>query len=152
MFPALRIGYLIVPETLVAAFSRAKWLADRHTPVHQQAALHQFMSEGHLERHIRRMRQTYGSRRAALVESLDEHFGRKAFVLGEAAGMHAYVRIIDCDLAARAKRNRVQLREARKYFIGNAPDNEFLLGFSMLSEHTIREGVRRLSCSGNRKR
>jgi GntR family transcriptional regulator / MocR family aminotransferase len=152
MFPALRIGYLIVPQTLVAAFRRAKWLADRHTPVHQQAALHQFMSEGHLERHIRRMRQTYGLRRAALVESLDAHFGSKALVLGEAAGMHAYVRISDRDLAARARRNRVQLREASKYFIGNAPDNEFLLGFSMLGERTLREGVRRLSSSGARKR
>jgi GntR family transcriptional regulator / MocR family aminotransferase len=152
MFPALRIGYLIVPQTLVAAFRRAKWLADRHAPLHSQAALYQFMAEGYLERHIRRMRQTYGLRRAALVESLETHFGPKASVLGEAAGMHAYVRITDGDFLSRAKRNKVQLREAREYFIGDAPDDAFLLGFSMLSERSIREGVRRLSYAGPRKR
>lgn len=152
MFPALRIGYLIVPPTLAAAFRRAKWLADRHAPLHSQAALYQFMAEGYLERHIRRMRQTYGLRRAALVESLETHFGFKASVLGESAGMHAYVRVADSDLSSRAKRNKVQLREAREYFIGDAPDDAFLLGFSMLSERSIREGIRRLSLVGNRKR
>jgi GntR family transcriptional regulator / MocR family aminotransferase len=152
MFPALRIGFLIVPPTLVAAFRRAKWLADRHAPLHSQAALHQFMAEGYLERHIRRMRQTYGLRRTALVESLQTHFGSKACVLGEAAGMHAYVRIADGDLSSRARRNKVQLREAREYFSGDAPEDTFLLGFSMLSERSIREGIRRLSPVGNRKR
>ena len=151
MFPALRIGYLIVPPTLVAAFRRAKWLADRHAPLHSQAALHQFMADGFLERHIRRMRQTYGLRRAALVESLETHFGSRASVLGEAAGMHAYVRIADSDLSSRAKRNKVQLREACEYFIGDAPDDAFLLGFSMLSERSIREGIRRLSLVSNKK-
>jgi GntR family transcriptional regulator/MocR family aminotransferase len=114
--------------------------------------MYQFMAEGYLERHIRRMRQTYGLRRAALVESLQTHFGAKASVLGEAAGMHAYVRITDGELLSRARRNKVQLREAREYFIGDAPDDAFLLGFSMLSERSIREGIRRLSSAGNRKR
>jgi GntR family transcriptional regulator/MocR family aminotransferase len=151
MFPALRIGYLIVPPTLIDAFRRAKWLADGDAPVHQQVALHQFISEGHLERHIRRMRRTYGLRRAALVESLEIHFGSQASVLGEAAGMHAYVRIPDRGLAARASQNRVQLRKADEYFIVNAPENEFLMGFSMLGERSIREGIRRISNSRVRR-
>src|SRR3984957_12889975 len=45
MFPALRVGYLIVPRALAASFARAKWLADRYTPVHQQATLALFMKE-----------------------------------------------------------------------------------------------------------
>jgi GntR family transcriptional regulator/MocR family aminotransferase len=151
MFPALRIGYLIVPPSLVPAFRRAKWLADRHAPLHSQAALYQFMADGFLERHIRRMRRTYGLRRAALVESLQIHFGARACVLGEAAGMHAYVRIIDGDLRSRAKRNKVQLREAHEYFIGDAPADAFLLGFSILSERSIREGIKRLSHDVNRR-
>jgi GntR family transcriptional regulator / MocR family aminotransferase len=145
MFPGLRVGYLIVPRPMIAAFTRAKWLVDRHTPIHQQAALHHFMSEGHLERHIRRMRRTYGLRRAALVEALNSHFGDSALVLGEAAGMHAYVRFTDSGLAARAERNKVQLREVGPYFLGKAPANEYLLGFSMLTERSIREGIKRLA-------
>lgn len=145
MFPGLRIGYLIVPRSLVTPFARAKWLADRHTPVHQQATLHRFMSEGHLERHIRRMRRTYAQRRAVLVEALQRHFGDRAHVLGEAAGTHAYVRLDDPGIAARAERNKVELRKADRYFIGAPPPNEYLLEFSMLSERSIREGIRRLA-------
>jgi GntR family transcriptional regulator/MocR family aminotransferase len=145
MFPGLRVGYLIVPKPMVKAFTRAKWLVDRHTPIHQQAALHSFMKEGHLERHIRRMRRTYGLRRAALVEALDTHFGGTATVLGEAAGMHAFVRFDDPGLVARARRNKVQLREVEPYYLGKVPVNEFLLGFSMLTERSIREGIRRLA-------
>ena len=145
MFPGLRIGYLVVPRSLVATFARAKWLVDRHTPVHQQATLHRFMSEGHLDRHIRRMKKTYAQRRTVLLESLAHHFGERVQVLGEAAGTHAYVRLDDPELMARAERNKVQLREADRYYIGTPPPNEYLLEFSMLSERSIREGIRRLA-------
>jgi GntR family transcriptional regulator/MocR family aminotransferase len=145
MFPALRVGYLVLPPSLLPVFARAKWLADRHTPVHSQAALSQFMREGHLERHIRRMRRIYGQRRAALIESLERHLGDRVRVLGEPAGMHAYVRFDDPGIAARATRNKVQLREVADYHLGKAPSNAYLLGFSTLAERTIREAVRRLS-------
>jgi GntR family transcriptional regulator/MocR family aminotransferase len=145
MFPGLRVGYLIVPRSMIAAFVRAKWLVDRHTPIHQQAALHHFMKEGHLERHIRRMRRTYGLRRAALVEALHDHLGDTATVLGEAAGMHAYVHFSDPEVATRARNNKVQLREVEPYYLGKVPANDYLLGFSMLTERSLREGIRRLA-------
>ena len=145
MFPGLRVGYLIVPRPMVAAFTRAKWLSDRHTPVHQQATLYHFMKDGHLERHIRRMRRTYELRRSALVDALHRHFGADATVLGEAAGMHAYVRFSDSNIGARAARNKVQVRDVEAYYLGKAPANDYLLGFSMLSESSIREGIKRLA-------
>ena len=147
MFPGLRVGYLIVPPSLVSAFSRAKWLSDRNTSAHHQAALYHFMKEGHLERHIRRMRRTYGLRRGALIEALHRYFGDRAVVLGEAAGMHAYVRLDDPEVAARAGRNKVQLRTVGAYYRGTRRPNEYLLGFSMLPEHSIREGIKRLAFS-----
>ena len=145
MFPGLRIGYLVVPQPLIAMFARAKWLLDRHTPMHQQATLHRFMSEGHLERHVRRMRRTYAQRREVLMEALERHFAGRVQVLGEAAGTHAYVRLDDPEVAARAERNKVQLRDASRYFMGTARLNEYLLEFSVLSERSIREGIRRLA-------
>jgi GntR family transcriptional regulator / MocR family aminotransferase len=146
MFPGLRVGYLIVPRSMAPAFVRAKWLSDRHTPTHQQATLARFMKEGHLDRHVRRMRKIYELRRTALVEALAAHFGDRATVLGEAAGMHAYVRFDDSDIAGRAERNKIQLREAATYYLGGkAPANDYLLGFSMLNERSIREAVKRLA-------
>jgi GntR family transcriptional regulator/MocR family aminotransferase len=144
MFPGLRIGYVIAPKPLAQAFARAKWLADRQTPMLEQAALADFLREGHLERHIRRMRRLYGRRREVLVESLDRHFGGQATVLGDPAGMHALVRFEDGDVAARAEAARVQIAPSATYYLGTAPANEFVFGFSTLGERTIREGVRRL--------
>jgi GntR family transcriptional regulator / MocR family aminotransferase len=145
MFPGLRIGYLIVPFDIATAFRRAKWLADRNTPMLEQAALADFISEGHLERHIRRMRRVYSDRREALIESLETHFGARAQVLGDAAGMHALVRVDDPGLIERALQNKVQIRCARDYYVGNAPGNEFVFGFATLNERAIREGIKRIA-------
>jgi GntR family transcriptional regulator / MocR family aminotransferase len=145
MFPGLRVGYLIVPSALVSSFRRAKWLADRNTPMLEQAALADFLGEGHLERHIRRMRRLYAGRREALIDSLHRYFGAKATVMGDAAGMHAFVRIDDKSIAARALQNKVQLRSAQDYYLGAAPLNEFVFGFATLSERAIREGIKRLA-------
>ncbi|HVF17688.1 MAG TPA: aminotransferase class I/II-fold pyridoxal phosphate-dependent enzyme, partial [Steroidobacteraceae bacterium] len=144
MFPGLRIGYAVLPEALVAPFRRAKWLADRNTPALEQAALTDFIAEGHLERHIRRMRRLYGQRRQVLVDALHERFGDQIELLGDAAGMHVAVRFADADIAERAIRNKVQMLSTREYYLGKARRDEFILGFSALNERTIREGVRRL--------
>jgi GntR family transcriptional regulator/MocR family aminotransferase len=146
MFPALRVGYLIVPKSMVTVFTRAKWLTDRHAPIHQQAALGLFMKEGHLERHIRRMRRIYATRREALVDALHRHFGAGASVLGEAAGLHAYVRFSEeASIGTRAQHNKVQIREAAPYYIGKAPASDYLLGFSTVTERSLKEAVRRLA-------
>jgi GntR family transcriptional regulator / MocR family aminotransferase len=145
MFPALRVGYVISPPSLVSFFKRAKWLADTQTPMLEQAALADFIAEGHLERHIRRMRRLYGRRRATLLNSLERHFADRAEVLGDAAGMHAMVRFEDPAISRRALRNRVDLISADSYYITHPPGNEFIFGFSSLSERAIQEGIRRLA-------
>jgi len=145
MFPALRIGYVIVPPSLVDVFARAKWLTDRHTPLLEQAVLTDFLSEGHLDRHIRRMRRHYGRRREVLAEALDRHFGAGAQTTGDPAGMHMLVRFDDAAVRERAAANKVQLADAGTYYLTKPPRNEFVLGFSALGERTIREGIKRLA-------
>ena len=65
--------------------------------------------------------------------------------MGDAAGMHAFVRIEDKGIVERAVQNKVQLRSAQDYYLGPAPPNEFVLGFATLSERAIREGIKRLA-------
>jgi GntR family transcriptional regulator/MocR family aminotransferase len=145
MFPGLRIGYVIAPPRFVAALKRAKWLADRHTSLLDQAALADFIHEGHLERHIRRMRRLYGRRREVLVESLARHFGESAKVRGDAAGMHLLVRFEDDAIIERAAAAKVLLMNASAYYLTKPPNGEFIFGFSSIGERTIREGIRRLA-------
>jgi GntR family transcriptional regulator/MocR family aminotransferase len=147
MFPGLRIGYAILPEALVAPFRRAKWLSDRCTPMLEQAALADFIAEGHLERHIRRMRRLYGQRRTVLVEALTGAFGEQCEILGDAAGMHLAMRTADAALTERAARRKVQIVGTRDYYLRKPRRDEFVFGFSALSERSIREGVRRLAAT-----
>jgi GntR family transcriptional regulator/MocR family aminotransferase len=145
MFPGLRIGYVVVPPPLAPAFARLKGLADRHTTVLEQLALVDFLREGHLERHVRRMRRLYGRRREVLIESLRRHFGERCSVIGDPAGMHMLVRFQDEDILERSRRNKVQLTDARNYYLTPSARNEFVIGFSAVTERTIREGIRRLA-------
>ena len=145
MFPSLRIGYMIVPEQLIKPFASAKWLADRQTPLLEQAALADFIREGHLERHVRRMRRIYGRRREVMLESLERHFGASAAFSGDAAGMHILVRLDEPGILARATRNKVMLTDSAISYLTDAPNNEYVFAFSALSERVIREGVKRLA-------
>ena len=62
LFPALRLGYLIVPPALVDAFLRARAVSGRTSSAIDQAVVADFIEEGHFERHIRRMRSAYRER------------------------------------------------------------------------------------------
>jgi GntR family transcriptional regulator/MocR family aminotransferase len=148
LFPALRIGYIVVPDALARVFARARWIADRQTPTLEQLALTDFISEGHLERHLRRMRTLYDQRRQALVRALNHFFGGRIQILGENAGMHLMVRLrtdlSDEEVVRRAAAVGAGVVSARLYYLGDAPADEFVLGYAGLSERKIQEGVRRL--------
>jgi GntR family transcriptional regulator/MocR family aminotransferase len=149
LFPALRIGYVVAPESLAHVFARARWIADRQTPVLEQLALTDFINEGHLERHLRRMRTLYDKRRQTLVRALEHHFAGRIEILGENAGMHLMARLRtpfgDQEIVRRAQNAGVGLVSARPYYMGQAPADEFVLGYAGLSERRIQEGVRRLA-------
>jgi GntR family transcriptional regulator/MocR family aminotransferase len=146
MFPGLRLGYLVLPPALVEPFRRAKWLADRHTAELEQAALADFIREGHLERHVRRMRRVYKRRRDVLLDALARGFGAAATVVGDASGMHLVVRFDSPAVAGRAARAGVHLVSTRDYYAAaEAPPHEFLVRFSGLSERGIREAIKRLA-------
>jgi GntR family transcriptional regulator / MocR family aminotransferase len=152
LFPSLRIGYLVAAPSLARVFARAKWLADLQTPTVEQRVLADFIIEGHLERHLRRMRTLYDNRRQTLVRALETHFGGRVTILGGNAGMHLMIRLRsgldDDEIARRARAAGVGMVSARLYYLGEGgPRNmaEFVLGYSGLSERRIREGVRRLA-------
>jgi GntR family transcriptional regulator / MocR family aminotransferase len=66
--PGLRVGYLVVPPSLLQAVTRARLASDMHTSVEVQAALAEFIAAGHFARHIRRTRELYRQRQRDLIE------------------------------------------------------------------------------------
>ncbi|HQR35828.1 MAG TPA: PLP-dependent aminotransferase family protein [Blastocatellia bacterium] len=149
LFPALRIGYMVVPESLARVFARARWIADRQTPTLEQRALADFIAEGHLERHLRRMRTLYDKRRQALVRALQQHFAGCVEIVGDNAGMHVMVRLqtgfTDEEVTRRAAQSGVGLVSAQIYYLKESRTGEFVLGYAGLSERKIQEGIRRLT-------
>src|SRR5262249_24514865 len=91
LFPALRIAYLVLPQSLVRPFTVGKWMADRYTAILGQEALADFISQGHFERYLRRAGARNAAKRRVLVESLREHFGDRVDIEGENAGVHLLV-------------------------------------------------------------
>jgi DNA-binding transcriptional MocR family regulator len=87
-FPALHLGYLVLPFRLVAPAIERKRLRERYQPPAAQLAMARFIEEGRLDRHIARMRKAYRGRRDALSDALEAAFPGRLRMLGRATGLH----------------------------------------------------------------
>ncbi len=152
IFPALRIGYLVVPVTLIRAFTTAKWLCDRHTATLEQATLAEFISSGMYERYLRRTRREHALHRGELLDALDRYLEGRVCIGGQAAGTHLVIwptrRVNEESVVAQAAARGVGIYGISPYYIGRPARAGFLLGYSRISGRDIREGVRRLVDTG----
>lgn len=149
MLPSLRIGYMVLPPDVVDAFISARAVVDRHSPSVEQAALADFIDEGHFERHIRRMRMLYADRQAALIDAAGKHLGGLLQVEPHAAGMHVVGRLPegadDVALSEAARMQRVEATPLSGYYLSEAPAPGFVLGYAAIPERPIRAAVTRLA-------
>jgi GntR family transcriptional regulator / MocR family aminotransferase len=148
VFSALRIGYLIVPQRLVTAFSAAKWLCDRHTATLEQETLAEFITSGMYERYLRRVRRRSASRRKTVLESVEKHLGTRVEITGDGAGAHVVLwprrRVEEEAVIAAAAAKGVKAYGIAGYFLRKPRRAGIMLGYSRMSELEIREGIRRL--------
>ena len=149
LFPALRLGYLVLPPALVTPFVRAKDLVDRGAPTLTQAAVADFIAEGHFERHLRHLRHVYGERRAALARVLETELGDRVNFSPVAAGLHVMLFLEpgtdEAALVRAAAARGVRVYPGAPYHLTQPAPPSILLGFSGLDEAEIVEGVRRLA-------
>ena len=121
LFPSLRLGYVIAPDDLVPAFCGARVLMDRHVPTADQHVLAAFIAEGHLDRHIRRVRGVYAEQRTLLIDTLGARLPReRAWVQPGDQGMHVVLwlaeGIDDLDVVERAAQAGVAVRAVSPMF------------------------------------
>jgi GntR family transcriptional regulator/MocR family aminotransferase len=149
VFPALRIGYLVVPKSLAVVFTATKWLSDRHTATLEQETLAEFITSGMYERHLRRVRRRNTSRRKVLLEAIDKYVGNRVRVTGYGAGAHIVLwphkRVAEGAVIEAAASRGVGIYGISPYFVRQPARSGFMLGYSRMKEADIREGVRRLS-------
>lgn len=148
MFPSLRIGYMIVPPDLVQAFTSARLLIDVQTPTIQQAALNDFIREGHFSRHIRRTRQLYSSRRTHLLEQIEQHLGEwiTPGIADSGMQMTGWLpdSISDKAVCAAGEQEGLDLVPVSRLYIGSPARSGLLLGYAAAREEDLTVGVKTL--------
>jgi GntR family transcriptional regulator/MocR family aminotransferase len=148
LFPSMRIGYVVIPRDLVHLFEAVRFATDIFPPYLYQEVLADFMELGHLARYIRKMRQIYGERRNALVESIRAEFGNFLEVHGASAGMHVSVTLPegfnDQEISGRAAKERLLLWPLSRHYEGKKPRHGFVLGFGSTPTEQISSAVKRM--------
>lgn len=148
LFPALRLAYIVLPPHLIKPFLAAKTLIDRGSPTLTQAAITDFLTEGHFDRHVRRLRQTYGERRKRLVDALERHLPHLQVSPTE-AGLHLMVDLPasmdEADFVRRAAAAGVGVYGAAQYHMLEKPSPAILLSFSGIADEKIEVGIGRLA-------
>lgn len=146
--PALRIGYVVLPIDLIEQFQTLKWYTDRHNSTLEQLILARFIEEGHLDKHIRKMKKVYHQRRQALVDSLVAAFP-DCTILGQAAGMHLVVELknlrFDEQCITRIEEQGVRVYPVEEFALVKGRHlHQIVIGYGSLTVDEIREGVARL--------
>jgi GntR family transcriptional regulator/MocR family aminotransferase len=151
MFPALRIGFLVVPPGLAQPLAAMRAQSSAAGRVAEQLALVEFLRSGEFALHLRRMRRLYRQRRDALVAALERHLGDVADVQGAATGMHLSLRLRDGNLsdvaiAARARAQGVVVNALSMHALGaSAAWNGLVLGYAQVPAERIDGLVQRLA-------
>ena len=143
--PAVRIGWVLAPAPLADAVAEEKLIADRGTSGLDQLALALLLQSGRYDRHLRRMRALYASRRAALVDALASQ-APGARLTGLAAGFHGVLHLPaladEEAIADAALRRSVGLYPMSSYRASaSSASPQLVLGFGNVTEHAIRAGI-----------
>jgi len=150
IFPALSIGYAVVPPGMVEAFETALAIVSRPPSILDQIILNDFIKQGHFGRHLRRMRKVHQERRTALVESIAIHLSDKLQIVGSDAGLHCTAQLLNGQnpevLANRIRENGIAIRDIGQYEFEETRDDErtngLLFGFACATPGQIRSAVR----------
>ena len=140
MFPGIRLGYMVVPDHLLDTFLKVRILIDAHPSSIAQAALADFIEEGHLAGHIRRMRPLYAERQATLIRALGVA-GSPLSLSSAEAGMHLVAglckRLDDQAVSKAAASAGVQAPALSHYYHNSPKASGLVLGYAGADVETI---------------
>ena len=149
LFPALRLGFVIVPAWARDALVAAKQACDWHAPLAPQDALAAFIAEGHLARHVRKMRRLYGERRDVLEDALARFCGDRLRVVGIGAGLHLATYLSDsissAALIEKACEAGIALDPMQRFPARDREADGLVFGYGAIATRLIDEAIRRLS-------
>ncbi len=148
LFPALRLGYLILPPQLFEPFLTVRRFVDIHPPFLDQAVLADFIAEGHFARHLRRMRTLYAARRSALLAAIAS---LPLEIDAPEAGIHCIGWLPDgleeADVLRQAAAQGLDLWPVSKFCLNPLTRQGLLLGYGSATQADLADGIRRLAAA-----
>jgi len=144
LHPGLRLGFVVAPEALAPALAAAKALSDRHSPGDSQAALARFITDGHLLRHLNRMRALYAQRQAVLIDAVAGATGGALQLAPSPHGMHLVHEPADgrddLPLSRAAAQAGLVLAPLSRYAL-QSPRRGWLFGYAAYEDAALREAA-----------
>lgn len=156
LMPSLRMGYVVLPDSLCASMKEAKYTADLHSPTLEQLTMAKFIDDGLFDLHIKKMRNIYLKKRNHLIKCLKENFKDNVSISGADAGMHLVASFkdiyFDKVLMKKIEDSYLELSPISKHYIydeNNAHikhfcDNSLIFGYGNTSLESIETGINRL--------
>jgi GntR family transcriptional regulator/MocR family aminotransferase len=152
LFPALRLGYMILPPDLVKSCRELKHLQDNHAPILAQLTLARFIEEGYLERHIAKMKKAYRTKRDLLMTHLKGAFPDSLKISGESTGLHLIAEFkgisFNEEVLANLKQTGIIVYPVSEHALKKKNHtHQLILGYSHLSHTEIMIGVAHLKAA-----
>jgi GntR family transcriptional regulator / MocR family aminotransferase len=149
LFPALRLGYVVVPPDLAEAFARSQAVAGHSSPTVDQAIMADFIQQGHFTRHVRRMRVRYERLRRVLEAAVRTQLGDALQITGADVGLHVFGQLApgfdDVVVSQAAYAAGITAPPVSAYCFGPSPLSGLVLGYGHLTEQEIQRGVEQLA-------
>lgn len=144
LHPGLRLGFIVLPHALAGAFAMARALTDRHAPGDTQDVLARFITQGHLLRHLRRMRELYPQRQQVLIEAVAKASQGQIVLQPSAQGMHLLHELPDGHhdqtLSAQAQQAGLLLAPLSRYTIASKRRG-WLFGYAGYDTAALRKAA-----------
>jgi GntR family transcriptional regulator/MocR family aminotransferase len=149
LFPALRLGYMVVPSVLIGQCRALKHLQDNHTPILTQLTLARFIEDGHLTKHLAKMKKVYHRKRDLLIANLQNAFPKRLTFSGKSTGLHLIAEFEGISFTGQIidliKKTGVLIHPVTEHsFKLGLHLDKLIIGYSHLREEEIEEGVTRL--------
>ena len=147
MLPALRLGFLVAPEWAMRTLVAVKNCIDWHCSTPVQLGVAGFISQGHLARHVRKMRHVYRQRREALLTALDGEVGEWLEPVPSFYGMHVAVTVrdaasLDLEQVAEALQTyNVKIHTVKRYYLNQQGRQGLIFGYGAVGLPEIAQGV-----------
>lgn len=146
LFPALRIGYVVLPPKLHSHWRYLRVYTDVQNPPFEQIALAKYLSTRKLDRHVQKMRKIYGQRREFFLKTLEEYFGKGWHSWGDQTGLHLVLQfpglIFDREFIKKIRNYGIRLAGVEYHSICKGKhQDKLLMGYGHLEPNEIRKGI-----------